>query len=137
MIYAPNGTMKTSFSDAMRLLCQGKTKQINDRIHPERTVVCDVKDENGTVIAPENIYVANAEEDVKSEERFSSFLADAALKARYDAIYAELTQSENEFMTLLKQQPKSDNCKDEFIEVFSANKEVPDSFFSMPLSPEE
>lgn len=128
LIYAPNGTMKTSFSDAMRLLSQGKTKQISDRIHPERPVVCVVKDENGTVIAPEYIYVANAEDDVKSEERFSSFLADAALKARYDAIYAELTQSENEFITLLKQQSKSDNCKDEFIEVFSVNKEVPDSF---------
>lgn len=128
LIYAPNGTMKTSFSDTMRLLSQGKAKQINDRIHPKRPVVCDVRDENDAVIAPENIYVANADEDVRSEERFSSFLADAALKARYDTIYAELTKSEGEFMTLLKQQSKSDNCKDEFIEVFSSNKDVPDSF---------
>ncbi len=128
LIYAPNGTMKTSFSKAMRLLSQGKAKEINDRIHPERPVVCEVKDENDAVVAPASIYVANADEDVKSEERFSSFLADAALKARYDAIYAELTKSESEFMTLLKQQSKSDNCKDEFVEVFSPNKEVPDSF---------
>ena len=128
LIYAPNGTMKTSFSDTMRWLSQGKANQINDRIHPDRAVVCEVKDENNTVIAPGNIYVANAEEDVKSEERFSSFLADAALKARYDAIYAELTKSEGEFMTLLKQQSKSDNCRDEFIDVFSTNNDVPDSF---------
>lgn len=128
LIYAPNGTMKTSFSDSMRLLSQGKANKINDRIHPEKTVVCDVKDENGIVIAPKDIYVANADEDVNSEERFSSFLADAALKARYDAIYAELAQSENVFLTSLRQQSKSDNCKDEFVEVFSLNKDVPDSF---------
>ena len=128
LIYAPNGTMKTSFSKSMQLLSQDKANKINDRIHPEKTAVCDVKDENGVVIAPKDIYVANADEDVNSEERFSSFLADAALKARYDAIYAELSQSENVFMTSLKQQSKSDNCKDEFIEVFSLNKDVPDSF---------
>ena len=128
LIYAPNGTMKTSFSNTMQLLSQGKANKINDRIHPEKTTVCDVKDENGTGIAPKDIYVANADEDVNSEERFSSFLADAALKARYDAIYAALVQSENAFMTSLKQQSKSDNCKDEFVEVFSLNKDVPDSF---------
>ena len=128
LIYAPNGTMKTSFSDSMRLLSQGKANKINDRIHPEKSAVCDVKDENGAGIAPKDIYVANADEDVNSEERFSSFLADAALKARYDAIYAELAQSENVFMTSLRQQSKSDNCKDEFVEVFSLNKDVPDSF---------
>lgn len=128
LIYAPNGTMKTSFSNTMRLLSQGKANKINDRIHPEKSAVCDVKDENGAGIAPKDIYVANADEDVNSEERFSSFLADAALKARYDAIYAELAQSENVFMTCLKQQSKSDNCKDEFVDVFSLNKDVPDSF---------
>lgn len=36
LIYAPNGTMKTSFSDSMRLLSQGKANKINDRIHPEK-----------------------------------------------------------------------------------------------------
>ena len=128
LIYAPNGTMKTSFSKSMQLLSQGKANKINDRIHPEKTVICDVKDENGVGIAPKDIYVANADEDVNSEERFSSFLADATLKARYDAIYAELVQCENAFMTSLKQQSKSDNCKDEFVEVFSLNKDVPDSF---------
>lgn len=128
LVYAPNGTMKTSFSKTLRFFSQGKVNQINDIIHPERPVVCEVKDENNAIIAPEDIYVANADEDVKSEERFSSFLADAELKARYDGIYAELTKSEGEFMTLLKQQSKSDNCRDEFIEVFSVNKEVPDSF---------
>ena len=128
LIYAPNGTMKTSFSNTMQLLSQGKANKINDRIHPEKTVICDVKDENDAGIAPKDIYVANADEDVNSEDRVSSFLADAALKARYDAIYAELVQSENAFMTSLKQQSKSDNCKDEFVEVFSLNKDVPDSF---------
>lgn len=128
LIYAPNGTMKTSFSKSMQLLSQGKANKINDRIHPEKTTICDVKNENGAGIAPKDIYVANADEDVNSEERFSSFLADAALKARYDAIYAELAQSENVFMTSLRQQSKSDNCKDEFVEVFSLNKDVPDSF---------
>ena len=66
LIYAPNGTMKTSFSNTMRLLSQGKANKINDRIHLEKTVICDVKDENGVGIAPKDIYVANADEDVNS-----------------------------------------------------------------------
>lgn len=128
LIYAPNGTMKTSFSNTLRCISQDKINLVKDRIHPDRTVICEVKDEADSIIASKNIYVANAEEDVKSEERFSSFLADVPLKARYDAIYTELNQSENIFMTLLKQQSKSDNCKDEFIKVFSLDKDVPDTF---------
>ena len=128
LIYAPNGTMKTSFSKTMQLLSQSKSNEIKDRIHPDRVAVYEVKDENNSVITPKAIYVANADEDVNSEERFSSFLADAELKARYDGIYAELAKSEGEFMNLLKQQSKSDNCKNEFVEIFSANKEIPDSF---------
>ena len=128
LIYAPNGTMKTSFSKTLQFLSQGKENQIEDRIHPERHVVCEVKDETDSTISPENIYIANAEEDINSEKRLNSFLADASLKVKYDAIYAELSQNESEFITLLKQQSQSNNCKDEFIKVFSSEKDVLDTF---------
>lgn len=49
LIYAPNGTMKTSFSNTMRLLSQSKANKINDSFHPEKSAVCDVKDENEAV----------------------------------------------------------------------------------------
>lgn len=128
LIYAPNGTMKTSFADTLKMIGAGKSNQIKDRINPNNPVVCEIKDENNADIAGNQIFVANAEEDINSESRFSSFLADAALKQRYDNIYEQLNAQQNAFMTKLRSQSQSDDCDDEFIEVFSPNKNIPSSF---------
>lgn len=49
LIYAPNGTMKTSFSNTMRLLSQGKANKINDRIHPENQLFVTLRMKMGQV----------------------------------------------------------------------------------------
>lgn len=128
LIYAPNGTMKTSFAKTMRFISQGKGKDIKDCLHPSLKSIVEIKDENGTEIQPTNIFVADAEEDISSEQRFSSFLADASLKARYDAIYAELNEKTAAFLTLLKDQSKSTDCEYEFRKAFSPNSNQPDDF---------
>ena len=128
LIYAPNGTMKTSFAETMRMIGAEKSNQIKDRMNPSKSVVCELKDETDADIAGKNIFVANAEEDIKSESRFSSFLADEALKQRYENIYKQLEARQDDFMTKLKAQSQSDDCEKEFIGVFSPNKNMPSSF---------
>lgn len=128
LIYSPNGTMKTSFAETLRLIGAGKTNQVKDRLNPNNPVVCELKDESNTDIPSNQIFVANAEEDIQSESRFSSFLADAALKQRYDNIYEQLDAHQNAFITKLRSQSQSDDCDDEFIDVFSPNKNMPSSF---------
>ena len=128
LIYAPNGTMKTSFAETLRMIGAEKSNQIKDRMNPSKPVVCELKDETGADIAAKNIFVANAEEDIKSESRFSSFLADEALKQRYENIYELLEARQDDFMTKLKAQSQSDDCEKEFIGVFSPNKNMPSSF---------
>ena len=128
LIYAPNGTMKTSFAETLRMIGAEKSNQIKDRMNPSKPVVCELKDETGADIAAKNIFVANAEEDIKSESRFSSFLADEALKQRYENIYELLEARQDDFMTKLKAQSQSDDCEKEFIGVFSPNKNKPSSF---------
>lgn len=128
LIYAPNGTMKTSFAETLRMIGAEKSNQIKDRMNPSKPVVCELKDETDADIAGKNIFVANAEEDIKSESRFSSFLADEALKQRYENIYKQLEARQDDFMTKLKAQSQSDDCEKEFLGVFSPNKNMPSSF---------
>lgn len=128
LIYAPNGTMKTSFAETLRLIGAGKTNQVKDRLNPNNPVVCELIDESNSDIPSNQIFVANAEEDIQSESRFSSFLADAALKQRYDNIYEQLNTHQDAFMTKLKAQSQSDDCDKEFIGVFSPNMHIPSSF---------
>lgn len=41
LIYAPNGTMKTSFAETLRMIGAEKSNQIKDRMNPSKPVVCE------------------------------------------------------------------------------------------------
>ena len=40
LIYAPNGTMETSFAETLRMIGAEKSNQIKDRMNPSKPVVC-------------------------------------------------------------------------------------------------
>ena len=44
LIYAPNGTMKTSFAETLKLIGAEKSNQNKDRLNPSKPVVCELKD---------------------------------------------------------------------------------------------
>ncbi len=48
-IYAPNGSMKSSFAETFKNVSKGEHP--HDRIFPTRTSVCNIKDENGAVLS--------------------------------------------------------------------------------------
>jgi hypothetical protein len=54
-IYAPNGSMKTSFATTFEELSKGEEPK--DSLYPKRKSVCEVKDENKQDLAKEDIVV--------------------------------------------------------------------------------
>lgn len=101
LIYAPNGTMKTSFAKALK--CKSEVDrglELKDRIHSDRTATCSVL-ADGVEVEARDIFVIDAEDlEYDSSKYCTTFLASQALKTRYDGI------SRNQEGTLLKK------CKD-------------------------
>ena len=133
LIYAPNGTMKTSFAKTLDLIAKNETKSMPcDRVYDNRVTKYIVKSD-GSPIAFESILVVNAEDNnYDSSNKISSFIASQDLKKKYDEIYLELEGQKNEYIKKLKQVSQSTDCETEFIHAYS---QIPkDTFFELLLS---
>ena len=123
VIYAPNGTMKTSLKKTIEQLLAGKEpcdEMFKDReSHAAITI-------DGTAINKENTYVFQ-NEDADGTKQISTFLANAALKGEYDAIYQLLDGAKKALKKQVKQIAKSSDCEDEILEAFRQNEE--DNYF--------
>lgn len=86
VIYAPNGTMKTSLTETIKDLIAGKAP--NDRVFTERVSKAEIKIDNNN-ISKENCYVFdnNKEDGSKS---ISKFLANKELKDQFDKINSNI-----------------------------------------------
>lgn len=133
LVYAPNGTMKTSFSKAM--LCKsGNAKKLvlSDRFHSERAVTCEVL-ADGDSIAPDDIFVVDAEDlEYDSAKYCSTFLASQELKERYEAICRELNEVVKRYTIDMGHEVQSSDCQNEIIRTFKRNPK--DSFLDCLLS---
>jgi len=127
LIYAPNGTMKSSFARVFELISEKKEKEICDRVYYNRKTVYSITD-NGSDIKPETIFVVNAEKKLDSSDKISSFIASKELKNRYDSIYIELDNAKKDFLKQLKKIAISTDCEEEFVKTFQENDK--DDFFS-------
>lgn len=122
LIYAPNGTMKTSFANTMKCIEIGKNKP-SDRLNSALVSKYELKiDDND--ISPQMIYVINGDEDIDSSAAFVNFLASKDLKDKYDTIYAKITKEKDALMTKLKTVSQSSDCEKELLETFSSNGKV-------------
>lgn len=125
IIYAPNGTMKTSFAKTFRDLSQGKEPK--DCIYKDNITTCDIKiDEELKQIKPEIIYVADPDDKINSEGKITTFLARKELKEKYDSIHLELNRKKETFFKKLKEISKCSDPEHEIIEKFgnSNNKNI-------------
>lgn len=118
VIYAPNGTMKTSLTNTFLKLLDNK--QPSDELYPDRpsssTITID-----GSPVSKINVYVfANADKDGTSG--ISTFLANEELKQRYDAIFNLLSNAKTQLKNRVKEIAHSSDCESEVIEAFRANK---------------
>lgn len=133
LIYAPNGTMKTSFAKTLELIAKNDSKSMPcDRVYENRVTNYNIN-VDGSAISEGSILVVNAEDNsYDSSTRISSFIASKELKRKYDEIYSELDIQKNEYIKKLKQVSQSTDCETEFVNTYSQNPK--ETFFELLLS---
>ena len=101
LIYAPNGTMKTSFAKTMKFL-SGQSKETPcDKLHQDEESKYDVLVDTN-VVSKDSVFVVNGEDNIDSSASFVNFLASSELKSKYDDIYNKLTKEKDALMNKLK-----------------------------------
>ncbi len=133
LIYAPNGSMKTSFAKTLELISKNDTKSMpSDRIYGNRTTSYNIV-ADGNPIPIETILVVNAEDtNYDTSTKISSFIASKELKKKYDEIYSDLESKKLEYIKKLKQVSQSTDCELEFVNTYSQNPK--DTFFELILN---
>lgn len=131
LIYAPNGTMKTSFANTFECFSKEPKSLPKDRLYIDRETICEISIDE-TEIESNSILVVNAENNsFDRSDKISSFIASRALKEKYDAIYSELNSFKDEFIKKLKVISQSTDCESEFISTFLRDNN--DTFFTLLL----
>ena len=124
LIYAPNGTMKTSFTKTLQSYAMGKAP--TDLVYQDRETHAVFCEENGTALSPDSIYVVDPENFVSAEKSISAFLASEELKREYDAVHQELAIALNRFYGELRGISQSSDCDTELRETFAINDQESD-----------
>lgn len=128
LIYAPNGTMKTSFAKTMKFLSEQSKEKPCDQLCKDNKVKYDFTVDDCEV-PKNNIFVVNGEDELDSSGSFINFLASSELKAKYDEIYQKLTNEKEALMTKLKSSSQSTDCEKEIIQTFAQSEN--DTIFSI------
>ena len=124
LIYAPNGTMKTSFTKTLQSYSMGETP--TDLIYPDRETSVVFCEDDETALSPDSIYIVDPERFVLAEKSISAFLASEKLKQEYDVVHQELNLALNRFYGELKGISQSSDCDIELRETFSSNDQESD-----------
>jgi len=88
LVYAPNGSMKTSFARALADLSQGE--QPKDAIFPHRETVCAVKNGDGKEWDAAHILVVEPYDAAFSSEKTSALMADKKMRVEYERLTSEI-----------------------------------------------
>jgi ABC-type lipoprotein export system ATPase subunit len=99
-VYSPNGMMKTSF--AMTFSDHSEGKQSQDRIHSELISRRVIKDQNGTQLPGDNIFVINSYDESYKSSNISKLLASKKLKDEYESIYQSIREKKDTLIKALK-----------------------------------
>lgn len=99
-IYAPNGSMKTSFAKTFIDASNGVKSK--DLIFPARNTTREIKDENGTEIDKSVIQVIEPYNENYNSDKVSTLLVNKALKERYDTIHKTINENKEELLKPLK-----------------------------------
>lgn len=127
IVYAPNGTMKTSLAKTFKQLLAGK--EPCDELYKERVSSASITID-GIDINKDNTYVF-VNKDADGSKQISTFLANEELKAEYESIYQQLDGAKKALKKKVKQLAKSSDCEDEILEAFKRNEE--DNYFDCLL----
>lgn len=118
VIYAPNGTMKTSLTKTFQRIID--KKQPTDELYPERESSSQITID-GNPINKENVYIF-ANEDKDGSSNISTFLANEELKKKYDNIFTKLTPQKTALKNKVKEIAHSSDCESEILETFKKSQ---------------
>ncbi|WBV52890.1 ATP-binding protein [Chryseobacterium gambrini] len=115
IIYAPNGTMKTSFAKTLQMI--SKNEKPKDLVYNKTSTYQILMD--GNEINRNSILVIDAEDNsFDATDKISSFIASKELKERYESVYESLNNAKAELLKKLKNISKSNDCEGEYIGSF-------------------
>ncbi len=114
IIYAPNGSMKTSFANTFQDLSNAKLSE--DRIFKNRATKRDIKNENNVDINKEQIFVIEPYNESFRSSKISTLLVNKKLKDKYDQIYKDIDERKE---LLIKAVRLSSGLKKDLEEIFS------------------
>jgi hypothetical protein len=94
LIYASNGTMKTSFAKTFLDISKGLSPK--DARYEDRITTCQITDETGSQIDPSKIFVIESEKTEYSSEKISLLMANKDLRIKYENTLKEINTSNEE-----------------------------------------
>jgi ABC-type Mn2+/Zn2+ transport system ATPase subunit len=100
-LYAPNGSMKTSFAKTFKDFSSGT--ETKDHIFLERVTKREIKDEANTELNPSQIFVIEPYNESYRSEKASTLLVNQALRERYEEILKQIEKEKSNLITKLKQ----------------------------------
>ncbi|MEN6340504.1 MAG: hypothetical protein ABFD03_10290 [Clostridiaceae bacterium] len=103
LIYAPNGTMKSSFAHTLNDICADSQTDSKDRYFPNLPYKRIVKHASatGADFTKEEILVVEPFKDDYESSRMNVLLADRTLKSRYDRVQHEIDEALSRLLTAL------------------------------------
>ena len=102
-VYAPNGTMKTSFARTFSDVARGI--ETVDRMFPDRETVRSVVDEAGNELDGKDVVVVlSYDEELGPTESTSTLLVDPELRKEYGALQLGLLDARDELVVALQKQ---------------------------------
>ena len=105
-IYAPNGSMKTSFAQTFGDLAEGK--ESGDRIYHDRVSKRRIVDQNGIPLAEDSVLViAPYDESFGLTENTSALLVVAKLRKEYEALSVDVDRTTQKLLQALKSKSRS------------------------------
>jgi hypothetical protein len=95
-IYAPNGTMKTSFAKTFFDISLNRAS--SDLVFTERENVREVTKEDGSDLLPNEVFVIQPYNEGYKSSKVSTLLVNQALRDEYEAIHNSLDEKKDELI---------------------------------------
>ena len=127
-IYAPNGSMKSSFAQTFKDISAGQASR--DRMFPTRKTTRTVADENGAELPKESVLTLPPYDEFFSHsEKTSTLLVNNELRKEYERLHADINRSKELFLKEMKEQSGSKKQLDSEIALTFMKNEDEESFY--------
>jgi hypothetical protein len=127
-IYAPNGSMKSSFAQTFKDIADGAGSK--DRIFPTRASSRTITDENGAELPKESVLVLfSYDEFFGHTEKTSTLLVNNTLRKEFEQLHAEIDKSKTTFIKAMEKQSGSKKKLDKEIALAFMKSDGDETFY--------